>query len=113
MKRTRQPLRPGRANRPPEPDPLAEDPLLARLARTQAVASRQIAVAATAGQPSPRQRREALVTLAELSFALDAMRATRDEMRSLLDVRITAYRAVNAYHRAETLSEPGDTRRDR
>lgn len=109
MKRNRPAPRAARPARPAAPDILAQDPLLARLAVAEAEAKRQIAGArlapAAAAKAPERQRKDALVTLANLDFAIAALRGARDEMRSALDHRLTAHRALDAYHRAGTLSD--------
>ena len=108
MKRNRPAPRVARPARPAAPDILAQDPLLARLAVAETEARQQIADARlkpAAAKPPERQRKDALVTLANLDFAIAALRGVRDEMRSTLDDRLTTHRALDAYHRAGTLSD--------
>lgn len=108
MKRNRPAPRVARPARAAAPDILAQDPLLARLAAAESEAKQHIAGARlkpAAVKPSERQRKDALVTLANLDFAIAALRGARDEMRSALDDRLIAHRALDAYHRAGTLSD--------
>lgn len=108
MKRNRPAPRVARPARSAAPDLLAQDPLLARLAAAESEARQTLAGAGLrpgSGRPPERQRKDALVTLANLDFAIAALRGARDEMRDALDDRLTAHRALDAYHRAGTLSD--------
>lgn len=108
MKRNRPAPRAARPARPAAPDILAQDPLLARLAVAETEARQHIADARlkpAGARPPERKRKDALVTLANLDFAIAALRGARDEMRSALDDRLTVHRAVDAYHRAGALSD--------
>lgn len=108
MKRNRPAPRIARPSRPAAPDILAQDPLLARLAvietdaKAHLVAARQKPPAA---KPAERQRKEALVTLANLGFMIEALRSARDDMRGAIDASLTTHRALDAYQRADSLSE--------
>ncbi|WNJ90952.1 hypothetical protein [Bosea sp. 685] len=94
-----------RVARAAQPDPLAEDPLLARLARIDKEAKGHIeAKQRSAGRIPPRQRNEVLVTLADLDLVLEALRGARDEMSIALDKRLNTHRAMTAYQRADELS---------
>lgn len=108
MKRNRPAPRVARPARPAPPDILAQDPLLARLAVVETAAKGHLAAARQklpSARPNERQRKEALVTLANLGFMLDALRSARDDMRSALDKNLTTHRALDAYQRAGSLSE--------
>jgi hypothetical protein len=108
MKRNRPTPRVARPARAAPADILAQDPLLARLAVAESEAKQHLAgtrLKPATARPSERQRKDALVTLANLDFAIAALRGARDEMRSALDGRLTAHRALDAYHRAGTLSD--------
>ncbi len=108
MKRNRPAPRAARAAKPAAPDLLGQDPLLARLAVAETAAKGVIDAARQkppAGKPVERQRKEALVTLANLGFMLDALRSARDDMRSALDKSMTTHRALDAYQRAGSLSD--------
>lgn len=108
MRRNRPAPQVERLARPTAPDILAQDPLLARLAAAENEARQHIAGARlrpSTARPTERQRKDALVTLANLDFAISALRGASAEMRSVLDERLTAHRALDAYHRAGTLSD--------
>lgn len=108
MKRNRPAPRVARPARAAPPDILSQDPLLARLAVVETTARNQLAAARQkppAAKPAERQRKEALVTLANLGFMLDALRCARDDMRGALDKSMTTHRALDAYHRAGSLSD--------
>lgn len=108
MKRNRPAPRMARPARAAPPDILAQDPLLARLAVVEKDAKAHLAAARQkppAAKPAERQRKEALVTLANLGFMIDALRSARDEMRGALDKSMTTHRALDAYQRAESLSD--------
>lgn len=108
MKRNRPAPRVARPARPAPPDILAQDPLLARLAVVETAAKDHLVAARQkppSARPNERQRKEALVTLANLGFMLDALRGARDDMRSALDKNLTTHRALDAYQRAGSLSE--------
>ena len=108
MKRNRPAPRAARPARPAPPDILAQDPLLARLAVVETAAKGHLAAARQkplSARPAERQHKEALVTLANLDFMLDALRSARDDMRSALDRNLTTHRALDAYQRAGSLSD--------
>lgn len=94
-----------RLARTAQPDALADDPLLARLARIDKDAQGHLAARQrSAGRIPQRQRNEVLVTLADLDIVLEALRGARDEMSLALDKRLNTHRAMTAYQRADELS---------